>query len=121
LARLDDPEGFKSLRDEVVIATGMLERRLNLARSDAEFISMFPQVEKFLGRVESLKKSSFFLEQKSGAMLSRAAAFRLMQETMKVVAEELEGIPGYEEIMDRIIDRLGPVVEHASDPDTTAK
>jgi hypothetical protein len=54
-------------------------------------------------------------------MLSRAAAFRLMQETMKVVAEELEGTPGYEEIMDRIIDRLGPIVEHAGDPDTTTK
>jgi len=121
LARLDDPEGFKSLRDEVVIATGMLERRLNLASTDAEFISMFPQIERFLHRISDLKKSNLFLEQKSGSMLSRAAAFRLMQETMKVVAEELEGIPGYEEIMDRIIDRLGPVVEHASDSDTTAK
>ena len=29
---LNDPEGLKSLRDEVVIATGMLERRLNLAQ-----------------------------------------------------------------------------------------
>ena len=39
LAQLDDPEGLKSLRDEVVIATGMLERRLNLVSTDAEFIS----------------------------------------------------------------------------------
>lgn len=121
LARSDDPEGHKSLRDEVVIATSMLERRLNLVRSDAEFIAMFPQVEKFLGRIADLKKSSLFLEQKSGSMLSRAAAFRLVQETMKVVAEELEGIAGYEEIMDRIIDRLGPVVEHAGNSDAEAK
>lgn len=115
LAQIDDPEGHKSLRDEVIIATGMLERRLNLVRSDAEFITMFPQVEKFLGRIADLKKSNFSLEQKSGAMLSRPAAFRLVQETLRIVAEELEGIQGYEEIMDRIIDRLDPVVRHAGD------
>ena len=120
LAQLDDPEGQKSLRDEVLIATGVLERRLNLARSDAEFIAVFPQIEKFLGRIADLKKSNFFLEQKSGAMLSRPAAFRLVQETMRIVAEELEGIKGYEEIMDRIINRLGPVVQNAgnSEPET---
>ena len=81
-----------------MIATGLLERRLNLARSDAEFISMFPQVEKFLGRIADLKKSNFFLEQKSGAMLARTAAFRLFQEILTIIVEELEGVAGYEQI-----------------------
>ncbi len=121
LAQLDDPEGHKSLRDEVLIATGALERRLNLAKTDAEFISVFPQIERFLGRIADLKKSNFTLEQKSGAMLSRTAAFRLVQETLKVVAEELSGIEGYEEIMDRIIDRLDPVVRHADNLDAEAE
>jgi hypothetical protein len=121
LAQLDDPEGLKSLRDEVVIATGMLERRLNLASTDAEFISMFPQIERFLHRISDLKKSNLFLEQKSGSMLSRAAAFRLMQEIMKIIAEELDGIEGYEEIMDRIIDRIGPTIRHASNSDAEAE
>jgi len=113
LVHLDDPEGVKSLRDEVVIATGLLERRLNLARSDAEFISMFPQVEKFLGRIADLKKSNFFLEQKSGAMLARTAAFRLFQEILTIIVEELEGVAGYEQIVDRIIERSGPAIQHA--------
>jgi len=59
LAHLDDPEGLKSLRDEVVIATGMLERRLNLVSTDAEFVAAFPQVEKFLKTLADLKGKTF--------------------------------------------------------------
>jgi hypothetical protein len=113
LAQLDDPEGLKSLRDEVVIATGMLERRLNMVDSDAEFIQAFPQIERFLRSVAELKKSSFFLEQKSGAMLSRTAAFRLGQEIIKIVVDELDGIPNYEQIVDRIITRIVPTIQKA--------
>ena len=79
LADLDDPEGLKSLRDEVVIATGMLERRLNLVSTDAEFVAAFPQVEKFLKRVADLKKSNFFLERSSvrcSPNTRRSASFR---------------------------------------------
>jgi len=113
LANLDDPEGLKSLRDEVVIATGMLERRLNLVSTDAEFVSAFPQVEKFLKTLAELKKSSFFLEQKSGAMLSRSAAFGLFQEIVAIIVDELDGIQDYEQIVDRIIARVGPAIQHA--------
>ena len=118
LADLDDPEGLKSLRDEVVIATGMLERRLNLVSTDAEFISAFPQVEKFLKTLADLKKSSFFLEQKSGAMLSRSAAFGLFQEIIKIIVDELDGIPDYEQIVDRIIARIGPAIQHAGNSES---
>lgn len=118
LADLDDPEGLKSLRDEVVIATGMLERRLNLVSTDAEFISAFPQVEKFLKTLADLKKSSFFLEQKSGAMLSRSAAFGLFQEIIKIIVDELDGISDYEQIVDRIIARIGPAIQHAGNSES---
>jgi hypothetical protein len=118
LADLDDPEGLKSLRDEVVIATGMLERRLNLVSTDAEFISAFPQVEKFLKTLADLKKSSFFLEQKSGAMLSRSAAFGLFQEIIKIIVDELDGIPNYEQIVDRVIARIGPAIQHAGNSES---
>jgi hypothetical protein len=113
LAQLDDPEGLKSLRDEVVIATGMLERRLNMVDSDAEFLQAFPQIERFLRSVAELKKSSFFLEQKSGAMLSREQAFGLVRLMIAIVVDELDGIPNYEQIMDRIVTRILPTVQNA--------
>ena len=96
----------------------MLERRLNLVSTDAEFVAAFPQVEKFLKRVADLKKSNFFLEQKSGAMLARSAAFRLFQEILTIIVDELEGIPDYEQIVDRIIARIGPAIQHAGNSET---
>ena len=96
----------------------MLERRLNLVSTDAEFISAFPQVEKFLKTLADLKKSSFFLEQKSGAMLSRSAAFGLFQEIIKIIVDELDGISDYEQIVDRIIARVGPAIQHAGNSES---
>ena len=46
-------------------------------------------------------------------MLSRDQAFGLFQEIVGIVVEELEGVPGYEQIMDRIIARIGPAIQHA--------
>jgi hypothetical protein len=120
LARLSESDGLKTLREEVTVALGLLERRLGLAKTDAEFISAFPQIERLLKRIAELKKDSFSLEQKSGAMLSRDQAFGLFQEIVGIVVEELEGVPGYEQIMDRIIARIGPAIQHAgnSEPET---
>ena len=120
LARISESDGLKTLREEVTVALGVLERRLRLAKTDAEFITAFPQIEKFLGRIAELKKDSFALEQKSGAMLSRDQAFGLFQEIVGIVVEELDGIPGYTEIMDRIIARLGPVMQRATSEPATA-
>jgi len=114
LASLDDPEGLKSLRDEVVIATGMLERRLNLVKSDAEFISAFPQVEKFFKTLADLKKSNFFLEQKSGAMLSKGAALKMGREIIEIIVNRLEGIPNYEETVDAIIADIVATISKAN-------
>ena len=113
LAHISENDGFKTLREEITVALKMLKRRLSLVKTDAEFIAAFPQVERFFKEIADLKKSNFYLEQKSGAMLSRDQAFGLFQEIVGIVIEELEGMPGYEEIMDRIIARIGPAIQHA--------
>jgi len=47
LAQLAENDGLKTLREEVVIALGQLERRLSLAsRSDAEFLAAYPGEER---------------------------------------------------------------------------
>jgi hypothetical protein len=113
LAQLEDNDGLKTLRDEVIIATGLLERRLNLVRTDAEFVAAFPQIEKFFKTLADLKKSNLFLEQKSGATLSRNQAFGLVQEIIQIIVDELDGIPNYERIVDNIITRILPTVQNA--------
>jgi len=113
LVQISENDGLKTLREEVAVALGMLKRRLDLAETDADFIAAFPQVEKFLKRVTDLKKSNLFLEQKSGSTLSRDQAFGLVREMIEVVVEELDGIPNYEQIMDRIVTRILATVQHA--------
>jgi hypothetical protein len=114
LAQLAETDALKTLREEVVVAIGQLERRLSLAnRSDADFIAAYPEVEKSLKTLADLKKSNFALEQKCGATLSREQAFGLMRFMIEVVVEELEGIPDYERRVDRITERILPAVERA--------
>jgi len=103
LAYLGDDEGLKTLRDEVVIATGMLQRRLNLAESDLDFIEAFPQIEKFLKMLADLKKSRQVLDDKSGSMLARSALIRVAQHICELLVDRLEGIPNYEQIVDGLI------------------
>jgi hypothetical protein len=121
LVRISENDGLKTLREEVTVALGLLERRLSLAKTDAEFISAFPQIERFLQRIADLKKDNLSLETKSGAMLSRDQAFGLFQEIVGIVIEELDGIPGYTEIMDRIIDRIGQTIQHAGNSPSEAE
>lgn len=114
LSQLAENDGLKTLREEVVVALGQLERRLSLAnRTDAEFLAAYPEVEKSLKTLAELKKSNFHLETKSGATLSREQAFALVRLMIEIAVDELNGIPNYEQIMDRIVTRLLPVVETA--------
>ena len=122
LAQLAENDGLKTLREEVVIALGQLERRLSLAnRSDAEFLAAYPEVEKSLKTLADLKKSNFYLETKAGATLSREQAFGLVRLMIEIVVEELDGIPNYERIMDRIVTRILPAVENAGKTQAEAK
>lgn len=113
LALLGDDEGLKTLRDEVVIATGMLQRRLNLAQSDVEFIEAFPQIEKFLKMLSDLKKSRQALDDKSGSMLARSTLIRIAQQICELLVNRLEGIPNYEETVDGLIVEIMTTVRNA--------
>ncbi len=96
LAQLAENDALKTLREEVVVALGQLERRLSLAnRSDAEFLAAYPEVEKSLKTLAELKKSNFALEQKSGATLSREQGFALVRQVIEIIVDELYGIPDY--------------------------
>jgi hypothetical protein len=114
LAQLAENDGLKTLREEVVVALGQLERRLSLAsRSDAEFLAAYPEVERSLKLLAELKKSNFHLETKSGATLSREQAFGLVRLMIEIIVDELDGIPDYERIVDNIVTRMLPAVENA--------
>jgi hypothetical protein len=119
LAQLAENDTLKTLREEVVVALGQLERRLSLAnRSDAEFLAAYPEVEKSLKTLADLKKSNFHLETKSGDTLSREQAFGLVRQMIGIIVDELEGVPDYERIVDSIVDRILPAAQNAGKTDT---
>jgi hypothetical protein len=116
LAQLAENDALKTLREEVVVALGQLERRLNLAnRSDAEFLAAYPEVEKSLKLLSELKKSNLCLEQKSGATLSREQAFALVRHVIEIIVDELEGIADYERIVESITLRILATVQNAGE------
>jgi hypothetical protein len=120
LAQFAENDALKTLREEVVVALGQLERRLSLAnRSDAEFLAAYPEVERSLKLLAELKKSNFSLEQKSGATLSREQGFALVREILGILVDELEGIAGYEQIVERITMRILATVQRTGNPEVS--
>jgi hypothetical protein len=114
LAQFAENDALKTLREEVVVQLAQLERRLSLAnRSDAEFLAAYPEVEKSLKTLASLKKDNFSLETKAGATLSREQGFALVRLMLEIIVDELEGVPDYERIVERITERILPTVEAA--------
>jgi hypothetical protein len=99
-------EELKSLREEIILARTMIERRLNLVESDADFLQACGTVNTYLLTLERLITSCHKLEVNLGALLSKGAIVTLAQEIVGVLMEELEHVDDYEQIVDRISGRM---------------
>ncbi len=120
LVQFAENDALKTLREEVVVALGQLERRLSLAnRSDAEFLAAYPEVEKSLKLLAELKKSNLSLEEKSGATLSREQSFALVRLVIEILVDELEGIPDYERTVERITTRILATVQRTGNSEVS--
>lgn len=110
LEELTGHDGVKSLREAVALAYMLIERQVN---NDPTLLSCCASVNNLLLTLARLTKECVALEQSTGELLSKEAAYRLVQSMCEIVIEELQGIEGYEEIVDRIADRLFPTVNAA--------
>jgi hypothetical protein len=99
-------EELKSLREEIALARAMIERRLNLVESDADFLQACGTVNTYLLTLERLISSCHKLEVNLGALLSKGAIISLAQEMVGILMDELEHIDGYEQIVDRVSNRM---------------
>ena len=118
LAQFAENDALKTLREEVVVALGQLERRLSLAnRSDAEFLAAYPEVERSLRLLAGLKKDNFSLEQKTGSDSFAGAGLCAGSGDPWDLVDELEGIAGYEQIVERITMRILATVQRAGNPE----
>jgi len=99
-------EELKSLREEIALARAMIERRLNLIESNADFLNACGTVNTYLLTLERLITSCHRLEVNLGNLLSKAAILDLAKEIVGILMSELEHVDGFEEIVDRISERI---------------
>jgi hypothetical protein len=106
LAALSEHNDVKSLRDEIAIARMLIEERFNLIQNDSDMLTACGALNSLLLTVERLVSSAHKLEQNLGSLLAKPTLLALGNELVSIVIDELHGIPNYEEVVDRISERV---------------
>jgi hypothetical protein len=113
--RHNQAEELKSLREEIAICRSLVERRLNMIESNADLLAAVGQVNSLFLTLEKLISSCHRLETSLGTLLSRASLLDLARGIVGIIMDELEGIDDYEEIIDRISEKIiAQVASHDS-------
>lgn len=101
-------EEVRSLREEIHLARTMVETRLDLIEDGdrGDMLAAFSSVNTYLQTIEKLVSSCHRMEVSLGSLLSKASIFSLGQEIVNILADELQLIDNYEEIVDRISERI---------------
>lgn len=101
-------EEVRSLREEIHIARVMVETRLDLIEDDdrGDMLAAFSNVNTYLATIEKLVSSCHRMEVSLGTLLSKASIFTLGQEIVNILIDELQHVPGYEAIIDRISEKI---------------
>jgi hypothetical protein len=114
LASLSDHSDIKSLREEIALLRLLIEERRNIARTDADKISAFSAISSAMLSVEKLVKSCHQMEQNLGSLLGKSTIIEIAGRIAKIISEELYGVEGYEEIIDRVELRMLDVIKDAN-------
>lgn len=97
---------LKSLREEIALTRGMIETRLNMIQSEAEFVAAMPVFASFMTTIEKLVSSCHNMEVKLGTLLNKAALLSVAQKIVDIIATNLEGVPNRNAIVDTISDTI---------------
>jgi hypothetical protein len=116
LAQLSEHEQVKTLREEIALTRMLIEKRFNLIKTDADLLAAYGPINSLLLTVEKLVKSANAIEQNLGVLLGKPALLRLSQTLCEIIIDELQGTPGFEEKIDKIVARLVTAVSSAQNP-----
>ncbi len=110
-ARLNRQAGIeevRTLREEIYLARVMVETRLDLVEEGdrGDMLAAFSNVNTYLQTIEKLVSSCHRMEISLGSLLSKASVFTIGQEIVSILVDELQNVDGYEEIVDRISERV---------------
>jgi len=106
----------RELRDAIAITHALIERRLNLIQTDADLMVACSSLKNLIETMDKLVNSATRIELQLGELLSKQTVLNLAQVTVNVLVDELEGVPQYEAIVDRITNKLLQHIQVAADP-----
>lgn len=105
--RLNSHNAVGSLRNEIAMARSLLEERFNAIGDNPATLALnIGPLNQLLLTIERLVKSAHTLEFNLGEVVGKGALLALAKTTSDVLLDELRGIEGYEEIVDRVGTRL---------------
>ncbi len=110
----DELEPVKELRDAIGLAHMLIEKRYNIIQTEGDLLAACGPLNQLLQTMERLVNSTHRIETNLGELLARNAVITLAKEMVKIVIEEIEGVPDYEAIIDRITERLIDTVGKAN-------
>jgi hypothetical protein len=105
LAELTENDPVLALREIIALGVRLTEKRVNLIQSDAEFLEAYRDLNTLQLTVMRLKKSAHSIENNLGALCGKPTVLRFGQHIIHIVVEELQALPKYEEIVQRIADQ----------------
>lgn len=114
LNQLTDHEEIKSLREEIGLTRILIEELLNSAKGNTELLQ---KSATFIGLVQTLErliKTSHQIELNLGFLLSKPTVILLGQQIIHILIDELQGVDGYEQRIDRITGRMFDTIEEAT-------
>jgi len=103
-------EEIKDLRSEIALTRALIETRLNLSQSETELIASMGILHQYLTTVEKLVSSCHRMDSSLGNLLNKASILNLAQELVNIIVTELDGVPGRDEIVDKISAQILAVI-----------
>lgn len=99
-------EPIRELKDAIALTHMLIEKRFNLIQNDNDLLAACGPLNSLLLTMERLVKSAVQLEHNLNALLSKPTVLNLGQTIVTIIIDELAGLPGYEEHVDRIASRM---------------
>lgn len=99
-------EPIRELKDAIALTHMLIEKRFNLIKDDNDLLAACGPLNALLLTMERLVKSAITLEQNLGALLAKPTVLNLGQTIVTIIIDELAGVEGYEDRVDRITSRM---------------
>lgn len=106
-------EQLRSLSQEVALLRAMLQRRLNMVKSEAEEIDVWNQLTPAFNTIDKLVNSLQKLELETSIVLSKETATKLAQDIVAIITDELRDVEDRDTIVDRIAVRIAQTIVEA--------